>query len=201
MKLNRVIWTIQMVLIVSFLAFSYLPFCSTLILILSEFFYSNLTFITLSIGLTLFLGGLTIYGLITLHLGIRNIGTLVFSIGIIFNFNNAYLLSIGVILSWLFYEIWYLCNQYHQMETEYRTYSEESTEKQKLLETFRSQISSLGLLSWIALSVSLIILMITTNFYIELGFNFGTLGVSISFAVIFFIYLTKKFTTVGNLIQ
>ncbi|MHA2224990.1 MAG: hypothetical protein ACXAC8_07285 [Candidatus Hodarchaeales archaeon] len=201
MKLNRVIWTIQMVLIISFLAFSYLPFCSTLILILSEFFYSNLTFITLSIGLTLFLGGLTIYGLITLHLGIRNIGTLVFSIGIIFNFNNAYLLSIGVILSWLFYEIWYLCNQYHQMETEYRTYSEESTEKQKLLETFRSQISSLGLLSWIALSVSLIILMITTNFYIELGFNFGTLGVSISFAVIFFIYLTKKFTTVGNLIQ
>ncbi|MHA2329778.1 MAG: hypothetical protein ACXACR_14780, partial [Candidatus Hodarchaeales archaeon] len=74
MKLNRVIWTIQMVLIISFLAFSYLPFCSTLILILSEFFYSNLTFITLSIGLTLFLGGLTIYGLITLHLGIRNIG-------------------------------------------------------------------------------------------------------------------------------
>ena len=116
-------------------------------------------------------------------------------------FDDPFILALWVILTWGFYEIWFLTSRYEQLDQEYDSYPSECKEREKLIEIFRIQFSSFGLLAWIALSVSLIILMITTNFYIELGFSFGTLGVTISFVVIFFIYLTKKFTTAEAFIQ
>ncbi|MFX0171495.1 MAG: hypothetical protein ACFE9L_06215 [Candidatus Hodarchaeota archaeon] len=189
--LGLIIWGIRIVMFITFLVFSFVPFISAILLILPR--YSDyLAFFVLIIGFFCILGFITIFGIFTLKIELRELGIGLFSFGILFSFSDPYLLALGIILSWSFYEFWYLASHYQQLSIEYSNYASYSTEKQKLLEIFRTQIISFGLLAWIALSISWGILFIASNYYIELGENFGTLGISISAAMIILVYVIQK---------
>ncbi|MFX0151745.1 MAG: hypothetical protein ACFFAJ_13235 [Candidatus Hodarchaeota archaeon] len=189
--LGLIIWGIRIAMFVTFLVFSFVPLVSEILLILSRY-PEYLAFFGLIIGFLCILSFITIFGILTLRIELRELGTGLFSFGILFSFTNPYLIALGIILSWFFYEFWYLASHYQQLIIEYTNYSSDSIEKQKLLEIFRSQITSFGLLAWIALSISWGILFIASNYYIELGKNFGTLGISISAAMIILLYVIQK---------
>jgi hypothetical protein len=179
-------------MISSFLVFSYIPLFS-LIFVFIYPFLSAYAFIFSLILFTL-LGLLVIIGIITLDLRFRTLATAFFASGILFLLKNPYLLAFGVILSWSFYEIWYISFKYNQLDQEYSTYPSDSIEKQKLLKTFQVHFFSFILLIWIVLSISWGILLIANNFYVELGTGeFGTLGITLSIAIILLIYLVQKY--------
>jgi len=187
MKLKPIIWSIQFVMIFTFLIFSFFP----LIYNLLNRFPSHLSMIIM-ISIPF---GLTIYGIITLKAKLREISTIFFSFGIIFSFSDSFILSFGVVISWLFYETWMIAWTYNQLDMEYLSYSSNSLERLKLNRSFQSRITSISLLAWIALSLSWGLLFIAQNFFIQLGI-FGTLGISISIAMLLILYLIPKYTEV-----
>lgn len=187
MKLKPIIWGIKLLMIFTFLIFSFFP----LIYNLLNGFPSHLNIIVIvSIPF-----GLTIYGIITLKAKLREISTIFFSFGIIFSFSDSFILSFGVVISWVFYETWMIAWIYNQLDMEYLPYSSNSPERLKLNKSFQSRITAISLLAWIALSLSWGLLFIAQNFYIQLG-KFGTLGISISLAMLLILYLIPKYTEV-----
>lgn len=185
MRLKPVIWGIQFIMVLTFLFFSFFPFLYTL---------SSLIVFQFPIFVILFiiLGLLTIYGIFTLNLGFRGLSTGYLSLGIIFSVTDSFLLSFGVVISWLFYETWLLAWKFQQLDREYLPYASNSLEQTKLHELFQSQLISLSLLAWIALTLSWGVLFIAQTFYVQLGSAFGTLGISISLALLFLLYLVSK---------
>jgi hypothetical protein len=178
-------------MVFTFLFFSFIPLISATLLFLP--YYSDyLTFFVLLIGFFLCLGIIAIFGIFTLQLRFRGLSTGLFSFGIIFSFNDPYLLTLGTVISWSFYEFWFLASRYQDLLREYSTYTNDSIEKQKLTDLFRTQITSFGLLAWIVLSISWGILFIASNYFIEVGEEFGTLGISISIAMIILLYIIQK---------
>lgn len=187
MKLKPIIWGIQFIMIFTFLIFSFFP----LIYNLLNRFPSHLS-MTVMISIPF---GLTIYGIITLKAKLREISTIFFSFGIIFSFSDSFILSFGVVISWLFYETWMIAWTYDQLDMEYLPYSSNSLERLKLNRSFQSRITAISLLAWIALFLSWGLLLIAQNFYIQLG-KFGTLGISLSLAMLLILYLIPKYTKV-----
>lgn len=192
MTMKQIIWIIRLTMISSFLVFSYIPLFSLIFVLI----YPFISFYTSVFSLILFtlLGLLAIIGIITLDLRFRTLATAIFASGNLFILKNPYLLALGVTLSWVFYEIWFISLKYHQLDQEYSTYPSNSIEKQKLLKTFQVHFFSFIFLTWIVLSISWGILLIANNFYIELGTGeFGTLGIMLSIAIILLIYLVQKY--------
>ena len=190
MKLKPIIWGIQFAMAVTFLMFSFFPLLYTL---LSHF---PLQFNILAIFLII-PAVITIYGISDLKLKYRGICTGYFSFGIIFSFSDGFILSLGVVISWMFYETWMIAWRYNQLDMEYLPYSSNNQERLKLNKVFQSQIISINLLAWIALSLSWVLLLIAQNFYIQFG-NFGTLGISISIAMLLILYLVPKYIGVHS---
>ncbi|MFX0183215.1 MAG: hypothetical protein ACFE95_09075 [Candidatus Hodarchaeota archaeon] len=190
-NLSFIIWGIKIIMALTFLIFSFIPLISATLLFL-PYFLDYFTFFVMLIGFFLFLGIITIYGIFTLQLRFRGLSTGLFSFGIIFSFNDPYLLTLGIVFSWSFYEFWFLTSCYQDLIREYSTYTEDSIEKQKLIDIFRTQVISFGLLAWIVLSISWGILFIASNYFIEVGEEFGTLGISISIAMIILLYIIQK---------
>ncbi|MFX0123145.1 MAG: hypothetical protein ACFFAE_05865 [Candidatus Hodarchaeota archaeon] len=193
MKLHSFIRAIQLIMILTFLIFSYIPFFSAALLLVSRYYSINFLIIIVFITFILLFGIIVISGIITLQLELRGLSTILFSFGILFSFTDTYLIALGVILSWIFYESLFLTSRYHQLDLEYESYPLNSVERQKLREGFRTQFGSLGVLAWIALSISWAILLFASNFYIEVGQEFGTLGISISISMLMLMYLVRKF--------
>ncbi len=194
MKMQLIIWSLQLAMILSFLIFSFIPFISLIIIVFSPFLSKYMMILIFSIISTTILGLLAIFGIVTLNLGYRAFTVVFFSCGILFYLENPYLLALGVTLSWAFYEIWFISFKYHQLDQEYSTYPSNSIEKQKLLKPFQVHFFSFILLTWIVLSISWGILLIANNFYIQLGTGeFGTLGITLSIAIILLIYLVQKY--------
>ncbi|MFX0064195.1 MAG: hypothetical protein ACFFC7_18640 [Candidatus Hermodarchaeota archaeon] len=190
-SLRVIILGIQLAMMASFLVFSLIPLLSYVIFFLPYFY--PFTFI-LFIVLILLLASIAIFGMITLRSQLRLITTLFFSFGTLFNFFDPYMLSLGLIISWLFYELWFQLMIFRQLDEEYVTYLPESIEKTKLMRLFQDQLSSFGLFAWIVLLISWGILFFASNFYIELGEEkgFGTLGLTLSIIIILAFYLGKK---------
>ncbi len=196
MKMQLIFWNLQLAMIISFLVFSFIPLLSLIFSVLFSQLSVNLTmnlvYVCLIILFTV-LGLIALFGITTLNLGYRSFVTIFFSCGILFYYENPYLLALGITLAWSFYNIWFITFKYRQLDQDYSTYPSNSIERQKLLKTFQIQFSSFALLTWIILSVSWGILLIASNFYIELGTReFGTLGITISLGIILIIYLFRK---------
>lgn len=184
MKLKPFIWGIQFIMIFTFLLFSFFPLLYNLL----NRFPSHLGMIIMvSIPFSL-----TIYGIMTLKTKLREISTIFFSFGIIFSFSDSFILSFGIVLTWVFYEIWMITWRYNQLDMEYLPYPSNSRERLKLNRTFQNQIISISLLAWIVISLSWGVLFVAQNFYIRLG-NYGTLGISISIAMLLILYLLSKY--------
>lgn len=194
MRVNLIIWSLQITMICSFLVFSFFPFLWLII-------NSSLTYLSLYLSLLLIstvvlvlLGLISVIGIITLKLEYRPFVTIFFSSGILFYLRNPYLLALGVILAFSFYNFWFIAFKYHQLDQEYSSYPPYSIERQKLLKTFQIQLSSFILLAWIVLSISWGILFFASNFYIELGTGeFGTSGITISIAITLLFFLVQKY--------
>jgi len=141
------------------------------------------------------LGLIAIYGIFTLKLGLRIYSTIYFSLGIIFGLNSIYISVLGVVLCWLFFETWHIVAKYRQLDEEYTEYPDDSWERTSLFHLFQTQLLSLGFLAWITISVSWGILILTSTFFIEVGMErgFGTLGISITFAMFLLLFLVQKY--------
>ncbi|MFX1250536.1 MAG: hypothetical protein ACFFCZ_02890 [Promethearchaeota archaeon] len=190
-SLRAIIWGVQLTMMASFLVFSLIPLLSYVIFVLP--YYYPFIFI-LFIVLILLFASIAIFGIITLHSKLRLITALFFSFGTLFNFFDPYMLSLGLIISWLFYELWFQLMIFRQLDEEYVTYLPESIEKTKLMKLFQDQLTSFGLFAWIVLLISWGILFFASNFYIELGEEkgFGTLGLTLSIIIILAVYLGKR---------
>ncbi|MFX0094529.1 MAG: hypothetical protein ACFFBD_22530 [Candidatus Hodarchaeota archaeon] len=190
-SLRSIIWGFQLAMLVLFLIFSLLPLLSFVLLIIPNF---NPYIIILSIILIFLLASVTIIGIISLHSNLRLISACVFSVGTFFNFFDPYLLSLGFVISWLFYELWFQLMLFRQIDDEYNSYLPESIERKKLVKSFQDQITSFGLFAWIVLLITWGILFITSNFFIELGLErgFGTLGVAISITIILSAFFARN---------
>jgi len=187
MRLKPVILGIQFIMVLTFLFFSFFPLLYTLSsLIVFQF--------PILVILLIILGLITIYGIYTLNLGFRGLSTGYLSLGIIFSVTDSFILSFGVVISWLFYETWLLAWKFQQLDREYLPYTSNSPEQMKLHKLFQSQLISLSLLAWISLTLSWGVLFIAQTFYVQLGSEFGTLGVSISLALLFLLYLVSRHT-------
>jgi hypothetical protein len=153
----------------------------------------NLTIIT--VGFATILSAFVIFGIIQARLSFRIPSTCFFSLGILIGFSDVFSLSFGVILSWVFYESWFISSQFYHLDHEYETYLEDSIERIKLNKIFRNQIYSFLIIAWIALSISWGVLLLSSNFFFQIGENkgFGTLGITISISVILLLFITRKF--------
>ena len=195
MKLRTNIRVIQVLLTLIFLLFSYIPFISTVIIEIPGAVSQNaMNIVFISISIATILGGILVYGIFSARKSIRLIGTGFFSIGILIGYTDAYSLAFGIVLSWIFYESWYLSGNYAQIDQEYDSYSEDSVERIKLNEIFQAQIYSFLFIAWIALSISWGIMLLSSMFFIEIGKNkgFGTLGVTISASLLILLLLSRK---------
>lgn len=191
MKMRQILWSIRLVMLCCFFVVSYVP-----IILFTAFLFSNTAYFPLflvSIILIILLGFLAVYGILKSKLELRLLVTTLFSVGLLFYIQNPYLLALGVILSWAFYKIWYIAFKYDQLDRDYSTYPSNSIEIQKLLKTFQGQFNSFVLLIWIVLSISWGIILIVSSFYIDLGpGEFGTLGISISIAIILLVRVVRS---------
>ena len=192
-QLGLFIFLMRIFMLIIFIIFSYFPFIAVFNIILPQYFADNLYFFILTGLFTILVGAVTIYSIYTLNLDLRGITTGVFSIGIIFSFDNPYFLAFGVVLSWLFYELWHVFARFYQLDKEYSSYTSKSFERQRLNRNLRAQIVSFLIIGWITVSMSWIVLYFSTNFYFELGREFGTLGIATSFAMVTLVYLTQRF--------
>ena len=200
MKLQPIIWVIQLSMIFTFLFFSFIPVIYSWLTVLSPIYTANIQLYYL-IGVMFFLIGLiTLFGIITLNPQLKIFSSAFFSFGVIFGLSDAYLLALGVIISWIFYEIWEIGWRYSILDDEYEPYELRTSERNLLNQLFFNQISTLGIFAWIALSLSWGMLFITTHFYIQLGReHFGTLGVSLSASMLILLYLIPRFIEKTNL--
>ena len=180
-------------MLVIFIFFSFIPFISVINIILPQYFANNLYFFILAAIITIITGVVTIISIYTLNLDLRGLTTIIFSIGIIFSFDNPYFLAFGVVLSWLFYELWFVFARFYQLDKEYSSYPQKSFERQRLNHNLRTQLISFLIIGWITVSLSWIVLYLSTNFYFELGREFGTLGIATSFTMVTMVYLTQRF--------
>ena len=191
MKMRQILWSIRLVMLSCFFVVSYIP-----IILFIAFLFSNTTYFPLflvSIIIIILLGLLTVYGILKFKLELRLLVTVIFSFGLLFYIQNPYLLALGVILLWAFYKMWYIAFKYDQLDRDYSTYPSNSIEVQKLLKTFQGQFNSFVFLIWIVLSISWGIILIVTSFYIDLGpGGIGTLGISISIAIILLVRLVRS---------
>ncbi|MFX0209710.1 MAG: hypothetical protein ACFFDT_27260, partial [Candidatus Hodarchaeota archaeon] len=146
MKIRYILWCIRLFMIFSYIVFSFIP----LLLAISLLFFSYLTSYTVRnfaiymffVILIILLGFVAIYGIIKLKIELRLLITALLSCGLLFYLQNPYLLALGVILTWSFYEIWYIAFKYNQLDQEYSTYPSNSIEIQKLMKTFQTQLNS-----------------------------------------------------------
>ncbi len=181
---------IQFLQTLIFLVFSYVPFISTILI--SE---NALNITIISVGFASIFGAIVIFGIIQTRLSLRIPATCFFSLGILIGFSDVFSLSFGVILSWVFYESWFISSHFYHLDQEYETYSEATIERIKLNKIFRSQIYSFLIIAWIALSISWGVLLLSNNFFVQIGENkgFGTLGITISISVMLFFFIIRKF--------
>ncbi len=195
MNLRSNIKVIQSLEIMIFIVFSFLPLLATVIIEIPSKMENN-AFNMAIIGTTsaIIVGTITIYALLSLRSNVRFFGTIIFSIGILVGYSDAYALAFGIILTWVFYEAWYISFHYYHLDLEYSSYSEESVERIKLREVFQLQFNSFLLLAWIALSLSWGILILSSIFFVQLGRNqgFGTLGITISVSMIFLLFFVRN---------
>ena len=202
-QLGLFILIMRILMLIVFFFFSFIPFVSVINVILPQYFAENLSFFILAGLFTILVGIITITSIYTLNLDFRLFTTIIFALGIIFNFDNPYLLSFGAVLSWLFYELWYVFARFFQLEQEYSTYPRQSIERNLLSHSLREQLLSFLIMGWVTVSLSWIVLYISSNFYFELGKDFGTLGIATSFTMITIVYLAQRYvlkssTTVKN---
>ena len=190
MKMRHILWIIRLVMICGFFVVSYIPIIMFISLIFSNSTYFPLYLFTITI--ILLLGCLVVYGILKFKLELRSLVTGILSVGILFYIRNPYLLALGVMLLWSFYKIWYIAYKYYQLDQDYSTYPSNSIEIQKLLNSFHTQFNSFVFLVWIVLSISWGIILIVNNFYIDFGSGeYGTIGISISIAIILLVRLVK----------
>lgn len=193
MRMRYVLWSIRLTMICSYFVFSFIPLLLVTSLLFLPLLSLYISLYVISIILMIFLGSIAVYGIGRLKMELRSLTTVLFSCGLLFYLQNPYLLALGVILSWFFYKIWYLAFKYYQLDKEYSTYPSNSIERQKLMKTFQVQFNSFVLLIWIVLSISWGILLIANIFYIKLGTGeFGTLGITISIAIILLVRLVHN---------
>lgn len=196
MTLHTNIRGIQFIMSLMFLIFSYIPFVSTVfILILGNVAQNELNIITITIGFATILCAIVIIGIFQARLSLRIIGTGYFSLGTLIGFSDVYSLALGVILTWIFYENWSILAQYNQLDQEYKSYPRDSVEIIQLNKIFRNQIFSFLFIAWIALSLSWGILLLSSNFFIQLGKNrgVGTLGITISISLLLLLFTAQKY--------
>ena len=192
-QLGFFILLIRIFMIIIFIFFSYLPFVSVINVILPQYFSNNVYIFILAAILTIIIGVVTIIGIFTLNLDLRRFTTIIFSVGIVLSFDDPYFLAFGVVLSWLFYEFWYIFTRFYQLDKEYASYSQESFERQRLSHNLLTQLISFLIIGWIMISLSWVVLYLSTNFYFELGKDFGTLGIATSFTMVTLVYLTQRY--------
>ena len=179
-----------------FLVFSYVPFISTILIMIPGSVRQDALNITIiSVGFATIFGVIVIFGIIQARLSLRIPGTCFFSLGILIGFSDVFSLSFGVILSWVFYESWFISSHFYYLDKEYETYSEDTIERIKLNKIFRSQIYSFLIIAWIALSISWGVLLLSSNFFVQIGENkgFGTVGITISISVILLLFISRKY--------
>lgn len=191
MKMRQILWSIRLVMLSCFFIVSYIP-----ILLFSSFLFTNTAYFPLfllSIIIIILIGLLAVYGILKFKLELRTLVTVIFSGGLLFYIQNPYILALGVILSWAFYKMWYIAFKYDQLDRDYSSYPSNSIEIQKLLITFQGQFNSFIFFLWIVLSISWGMILIVTSFYIDLGpGEFGTLGISISIAIILLVGFVRS---------
>lgn len=201
MNLRSNIKVIQSLELLVFIVFSFLPLLATVIIdIPSKMGNNALNVALIGTASVLVVGIIIIYALISLGSNIRFFGTIIFSIGILVGSSDVYALAFGIILTWVFYEAWYISFHYYHLDLEYSSYSEESVERIKLQEVFQLQLYSFLLLAWIALSLSWGILILSSIFFVQLGRNqgFGTLGITLSVSMIFLLFIIRNFVIVKS---
>ena len=191
-KLGLFILLMRFSMLIIFIFFSFIPFVAVINLILPQYFANNLYFSVLAAAFTIIIGVVTIISIYTLNLDLRGSTTIIFSLGIVFSFDDPYFLAFGVVLSWLFYELWYIFARFYQMDKEYSSYTQQSFERQRLSHNLRTQLISFLIIGWITISLSWVVLYLSTNFYFELGKEFGTLGIATSFTMVTIVYLTQR---------
>jgi hypothetical protein len=183
---------IRLNLLLIYIIFSFIPFFSALNVFLPQYFFNNIYIFSVILAFSMSLCLLTVIGILSLRLRFRNISTVVFSLGIIFGFNDPMMLSLGVVLTWLFYELWLILARFHQLDKDYSSYPTGSLEKYRLYTNFKNQVTSILFLAWIALSLSWAVLAITSTFYLELGEKYGTLGLATSAMMLILVFLSRK---------
>jgi hypothetical protein len=193
MRMRNIIWSIRLVMISSYFVFSFVPLIFTISLLFLPFLSNYLSIYLFSIIIIIIFGIIAIYGILSLKLELRDLITVFFSSGLLFYLQNPYLLVLGFILSWSFYKIWYIAFKYNQLDREYSTYPSNSIEIQKLMKTFQGQFNSFILLAWTMLSISWGILLVTNIFYVELGTEFGTIGISVSITILLLVRFIRNY--------
>jgi len=192
-QLGMYILLMRIIMLLIFIFFSLIPFVSAINILASQFFSNNVFLFLLVALLAIILSIVTIVSIYTLNLDLRGITSTVFATGIVWNFDNPYLLVIGVVLCWLFYEFWYIFARFLQLDKEYSSYRQGSFERKRLSLNLRNQVISFLIIGWITISLSWIIMYLSTNYYFELGTNFGTLGIATSLTMITLVYLTQRY--------
>ncbi|MHA1940303.1 MAG: hypothetical protein ACXAB2_02590 [Candidatus Hodarchaeales archaeon] len=191
-QLGILIWIIRLIMLFFFVFFSWIPLVTVINYVLPQYFPDNFTFFLLTVLFTLGLTSIAIIGILSLRIELRDFITIIYTSGVIFSFGDPFFLSFGVVSSWLFYEIWYVARQFKLLDQEYSTYPESNLEKYYLIVNFRNQVIAFLLQAWITLSISWVILYIASNYYFELGDEFGTLGIATSFTMLTVVYLTQR---------
>jgi hypothetical protein len=176
-----------------FIFFSLIPFVSAINKLTLHFFSNIPYFYLLVILLTFILSIVTIISIYTLNLDLRWITTIIFSTGIVLNFDDPYFLAFGVVLCWLFYEFWFIFARFLQLDKEYFSYKQGSFERKRLSLNLRNQVISFLIIGWITISLSWIVIYLSSNYYFELGRDFGTLGIATSLTMIALVYLTQRY--------
>ena len=192
-NLGIYILLMRVVMLMIFIIFSLLPFMSAVNKLALHFLSNNPYLYLFTSIFTILLGIITIISIYTLNMNLRLITTIIFSSGIVLNFDNPYFLTFGVVLCWLFYELWFILAGFLQLDREYSSYTQGSFERKRLSLNFRDQIFSYLIMGWITISLSWIVLYLSTNFYFELGRDFGTLGIATSLTMITLVYLTQRY--------
>ena len=171
---------------------NFIPFFSALSIFLPKYLSYNIFIFSGSLFFFLSLCLITVYGILTLQLQLRKYGTFIFSLGIVFGFLDPMMLAFGVVLTWLFYELWYILARFNQLNKDYFSYPARSIEKYRLYKNFKNRVISILLLAWFTLSLSWAVLVISSTFYFELGETFGTMGLATSTVMIVLVLLSRK---------
>ena len=141
-QLGLFILLMRIIMLIFFIFLSLIPFVSAINIILLHYFSNNPAFVIFAEILIIIVSIVTIIGIYTLNLDLRGITTIIFSSGLILSFDNPYLLALGIVLCWLFYELWYILERFAQLDKEYSSYTKESFERQRLSRNLHTQLIS-----------------------------------------------------------